>query len=208
MRYLLLLLTVPVLFLYSCSSTKELSDESPEPDEPLLDINENVAEEFVRSELDDFERVLYDNRSYMTAHFSQIEQEIPEQFLKEMVQEEREVDEYAGFRVQVLSTREVAVADSTIDEFRAWSSQELPDYQIETYVVFRQPYYRVRAGNFKNRDNAIEFSRMLKNRYPDAWVVHDRIDPDNITEKKEASEDEDENSDQQNNQDSENDSGG
>jgi len=208
MRYLLLLLTVPVLFLYSCSSTKELSDESPGPDEPLLDVNENVAEEFVLSELDDFERVLYDNRSYMTAHFSQIEQEIPGQFLKEAVQEEREVDEYAGFRVQVLSTREVAVADSTIDEFRAWSSEELPDYQIETYVVFRQPYYRVRAGNFKNRDNAIEFSRMLKNRYPDAWVVHDRIDPDNITEKKEVLEEEYENSDQQNNQDSENDSGG
>lgn len=197
MRYLLILLTVPFLFLLSCSTTKELSENSDDSEEPLLDVNERVAEEFVRSELDEFERVLYDNRSYMTAHFSQIEQEIPDQFLKEVVQEEKEVDEYAGFRVQVLSTREVAVADSTIDEFRVWSSEELPEYQIETYVVFRQPYYRVRAGNFKDREKAIEFSRLLKNRYPDAWVVHDRIDPENITEKAEASDDEEgENTDQ------------
>jgi len=54
--------------------------------------------------------------------------------------------------------------------------------------VFRQPYYRVRVGNFKIRENAIEFSRILKNRYPDAWVVHDRIDPENISKKEDAAE--------------------
>lgn len=187
MRYLLLILFIPLLFVYSCSSTKEMSDDSSEPDEPLLNVDEEVAEEFMRSELDEFERVLFDNRSYMSNHFSQVNQEIPEQFLKEVVREKREVDEYAGFRVQLVSTREVAVADSTTDEFRVWASNALPDYQIETYIIFRQPYYRVRAGNFINRDNAIEFSRMIKNRYPDAWVVHDRIDPENLTEKTEDS---------------------
>lgn len=187
MRYLLLILFIPLLFVYSCSSTKEMSDDSSEPDEPLLNVGEEVAEEFMRSELDEFERVLFDNRSYMSNHFSQVNQEIPEQFLKEVVREKREVDEYAGFRVQLVSTREVAVADSTTDEFRVWASNALPDYQIETYIIFRQPYYRVRAGNFINRDNAIEFSRMIKNRYPDAWVVHDRIDPENLTEKTEDS---------------------
>lgn len=187
MRYLSLILFIPLLFVYSCSSTKEMSDDSSEPDEPLLNVDEEVAEEFMRSELDEFERVLFDNRSYMSNHFSQVNQEIPEQFLKEVVREKREVDEYAGFRVQLVSTREVAVADSTTDEFRVWASNALPDYQIETYIIFRQPYYRVRAGNFINRDNAIEFSRMIKNRYPDAWVVHDRIDPENLTEKTEDS---------------------
>ncbi len=204
MRYLLLLITASSFLFSSCSSSKELGDDGPSPepeDEPLLSVDERVAEEFVPGELDDFERVLYDNRSYMTAHFSQIEQKIPQQFLKEVVQEEREVDEYAGFRVQILSTREVAVADSTIDDFRAWSSDVLPDYQIETYVVFRQPFYRVRAGNFKNRERAIEFSRLLKNRYPDAWVVHDRIEPENITEKEDTSDDE--NIDQENDSESE-----
>jgi len=189
MRYTALLFTACLIILSSCSSTKELSDDSPASDEPLFPVDERVTEEFVRAELDEFERVLYDNRTYMSVHFSQIEQEIPDQFLKEVVREEREVDEYAGFRVQILSTRDVSEADSTTDEFRTWTSEQLPDYQIETYVVFRQPYYRVRVGNFKIRDNAIEFSRLLKNRYPDAWVVHDRIDPENITEKREDSED-------------------
>lgn len=192
MRYFLLLLTIPWLFVISCSSSKEMAEEPSEPDEALLRVDESEEEEFLPGEMDDYERVLYDSRSYMTAHFTQIEQEIPEQFLKEVVVEKREIDEFAGFRVQILSTREVAEADSTTDEFRAWSSESLPDYQIETYVVFRQPYYRVRAGNFKNRENAIELSRLLKNRYPDAWVVHDRIDPENITEKKETPDDDDE----------------
>ena len=186
MKYTALLFTAFLIILSSCSSTKEMSDGSTETDEPLFPVDERVAEEFIRSELDEFERVLYDNRSYMSVHFSQVEQEIPDQFLKEVVREEREVDEYAGFRVQILSTRDVSEADSTTDEFRTWTSEELPQYQIETYIVFRQPYYRVRVGNFKIRENAIDFSRLLKNRYPDAWVVHDRIDPENITEKKDV----------------------
>lgn len=185
MRYFILFIVSLSIIITSCSSSKELSENPSENDEPLFPVDENIAEEFVRSELDDFERVLYDNRSYMSVHFSQIEQEIPEQFLKEIVKEDRDVDRYAGFRVQLLSTRDVAEADSTIDQFRTWTSEELSEYQIETYVIFRQPYYRVRVGNFKNRDRAIVFSRLLKNQYPDAWVVHDRIDPENITVKQE-----------------------
>jgi hypothetical protein len=188
MRYTFILLLTGLIIFSSCSSTKELSDDPNEEDSPILPVDEQVAEEYIRSELDEFERILYDNRTYMSVHFSQIDQEIPEQFLKEAVREERETDQYAGFRIQILSTRDVAVADSTTDEFRAWTSEELPNYQIETYIVFRQPYYRVRAGNFKVRENAIEFSRLLKNRYPDAWVVHDRIDPERITEKEDSSE--------------------
>ena len=188
MRYLTTLYIVFLIIFSSCSTTRELSEDSSESDKPLLSVDEKVAEEFVRSELDEFERVLYDNRSYMSVHFSQIEQEIPEQFLKKGVQDNKEVDEYAGFRIQILTTRNVAEADSTTDEFRTWTSEQLPNYQIETYVVFRQPYYRVRVGNFKIRENAIEFSRILKNRYPDAWVVHDRIDPENISKKEDAAE--------------------
>jgi len=187
MKYIILFFAAFLIVLTSCSSTKELSEDSSGTDEPLFPVDERVAEEFIRSELDEFERVLYDNRSYMSVHFSQVEQEIPDQFLKEVVREEREVDEYAGYRVQILSTRDVSQADSTTDEFRTWTSTDLPQYQIETYIVFRQPYYRVRVGNFRIRENAIDFSRLLKNRYPDAWVVHDRIDPDNITEKNDVS---------------------
>lgn len=184
MKYTFILFLNFFVMLSACSSTRELSEDGSEKDAPLLPVDEQIAEEYLRNELDEFERVLYDSRSYMSDHFSQIEQKIPEQFLKEVVREEKETNEFAGFRVQILSTRNVAEADSTTDELRTWASEELPDYNPETYTVFRQPYYRVRVGNFKIRDNAIEFSRLLKYRYPDAWVVHDRIDPQNLTIKK------------------------
>jgi hypothetical protein len=61
-----------------------------------------------------------------------------------------------------------------------WAAENISGYDVEAYIYFRQPYYRVRAGDFRNRDRAIEFSRLLKDRYPEAWVVHDRIEPDHV----------------------------
>lgn len=99
-------------------------------------------------------------------------------FLREVVREESEAERYAGFRVQIISTRNVAEADSLQDDFRAWANERFDGYDPEVYVFFRQPYYRVRTGDFRDRNQAIEFSRLLKIRYPEAWVVHDRIEPD------------------------------
>ena len=99
-------------------------------------------------------------------------------FLKDYVITDRVVDQYAGFRVQLLSTRSVVEADSTKDNFRAWADEYIEGYSPEAYVTFHQPYYKVRVGDFRDQQKANNFSRMVKDEYPGAWVVHDRIEPE------------------------------
>ena len=163
-----------LFFSFSCA-TSEPAVERPVP------AAEETEEEFTQAELEAFtptEQLLYEHRTHLSDRFSSIETEIPDSFLRETVIEEPEIDETAGFRVQIISTRDVALADSVRDEFRVWAAERIEGYQPEAYIFFRQPYYRVRVGDFNNRRRAINFSNMLKNRYPDAWIVHDRINPE------------------------------
>lgn len=86
-------------------------------------------------------------------------------------------DPFDGFRIQILSTRNVALADSAAKNFRIWADTTLSGYTPQTYVFFKQPHYKVHVGDFHDRERANRFSRLVKRKYPDAWVVHDRINP-------------------------------
>jgi hypothetical protein len=179
-RYLFTALLL-LLFAWSCSSTEPLTDEDePRSPSPYLEIPEAVIDEFLFEELDEFEQMLFETRSSLADQFAHLEHDMPEEFTREIVRDDSDFDEYAGFRVQILSTRDVVHADTTRDNFMAWADTTLAGYQPESYVFFRQPYYRVRAGDFHNREMAIEFSRMLKPFFPDAWVVHDRVEPGRV----------------------------
>jgi hypothetical protein len=170
-------LLITLLFI-GCSTTEEATEK--DRSDPFFDVSDEVVDEFVEENLNEFERTLLATRSDLSDIYTNLEHDMPEQYLRERVIEEQEVDEFAGYRVQILSTRDVVHADTTKDYFAAWSDTTITGYQAEAYVFFRQPYYRVRAGDFRDRETAIEFSRLLKSRYPEAWVVHDRIVPANV----------------------------
>lgn len=178
--------TLIILFLVlaGCKTTEKTTtdaDESPSTEtenEPIFDVEPEVVEAYLTEEMDEFDRLLFENRSQLSDRFASVEHDMPDLFLKDVVQEEKVVDQYAGFRVQLLSTRSVAEADSTKDNFRVWADQHIQGYSPEAYVTFRQPYYKVRVGDFRDQQKANSFSRMVKDEYPAAWVVHDRIEPD------------------------------
>lgn len=91
----------------------------------------------------------------------------------------------SGFRVQIISTADVNIAEEYRRDIKTWLFDEYPQYNAETYLLFRQPFYRLHVGDFFSRAEAIEFSRIIKRKYPDAWVVHDQIDPKNLTREQE-----------------------
>lgn len=180
-KLILSLLFFPLLL--SCSTTESVTEDDDRTGterSPYLEISDEALEEFAIEELDEFERTLYLNRTRLTDRFATIQHDMPELFTREVAVEERETDQFAGYRVQILSTRDVIHADTTRDNFVAWSDTTMEAYKPNAYVHFRQPYYRVRTGDFLNREKAIEFSRLIKQQYPEAWVVHDRIEPRNI----------------------------
>ncbi|MFW6348331.1 MAG: SPOR domain-containing protein, partial [Cyclonatronaceae bacterium] len=114
------------------------------------------------------------------------EAEIPAVFVEDEEDESgRESD--SGFRIQLMSTTDIAVADSMSLEYYDWietldaesiSFSPVPD----AYITFRQPYYRVRIGDFRQRSQANTYLRLLRERFQGAWVVLDTIDPEMVPE--------------------------
>ncbi len=79
-----------------------------------------------------------------------------------------------GFRIQIffdsgnLSKRNASVAR---EEFiRRYPS-------VEAYISFREPYYRVRVGDFRTRLEAEGFRKSILRHYPNAFTVNDQINP-------------------------------
>lgn len=175
----MILLTVAA----GCRTTEETTkngDSGPsEPsNQPIFDMPPEVVEAYLMEEMTESERLLFETRNTLSDQFSSVELQIPEAYMQDIQQnEDASTDQYAGFRVQLLSTRSVAEADSTKDNFRVWAEEHIDGYSPEAYVIFRQPHYKVRVGDFRNQQRANEFSRMIKDEYPGAWVVHDRIEP-------------------------------
>src|SRR5690625_6016319 len=96
--------------------------ERPEPEE-----DRELTEGSIREGLDEFERVLFDSRSSLSDQFSSITNDVPEAFRQD-ASLQLVGEDIAGYRVQILSTRDVAAADSTLDDFRLWAASNLDEY--------------------------------------------------------------------------------
>jgi len=57
------------------------------------------------------------------------------------------------------------------DEFLSRS----PDSTIAVYISFKEPYYRVRAGDFRTRMEAEGFLKRVKPDFPNAFLIRDQI---------------------------------
>ena len=78
-----------------------------------------------------------------------------------------------GFRIQLFATR---------DRFNAEKFQiDLGKiYDKKIYVIFEAPNYKVRIGNFIDRNRAEKVrSEFSKKGYPSAWIIRTKIEPIN-----------------------------
>lgn len=78
-----------------------------------------------------------------------------------------------GFRVQIfmeLGNDALRHADSVMEVFK----EDYPDEPI--YLIFGQPYYRLRVGDFRTRLEAENMYQRLKKKYKNAFVTADRIE--------------------------------
>jgi hypothetical protein len=156
-----------------CTSTKPvLSDRIDESADSELIFDELA----VQIDLDKY-------RIKPESVFISLDNSIPEEFQVEVGQT-AVASPSSGFRIQIISTVDVSIAERLQREFIEWQDIELTAYDAETYLQFRQPFYRLHVGNFTSRALAIEFSREVKRKFPDAWVVFDTIDPTQLTIKK------------------------
>jgi hypothetical protein len=79
-------------------------------------------------------------------------------------------DTVQGFRVQVLFSQEIEIATALRDTLNTL----LPEEYV--YIVYEQPYYKVRIGNYTDRVAANNMLRQIIGKgYNDAWVVPDNV---------------------------------
>ncbi|MDX9932949.1 MAG: SPOR domain-containing protein [Bacteroidales bacterium] len=58
--------------------------------------------------------------------------------------------------------------------------------EIKAYVVFQEPYYKVRVGNFRNKLDAEAFKQRIKEQWPEAYIIKDDIELPEIFPPKET----------------------
>ena len=75
----------------------------------------------------------------------------------------------SGFRVQVYSGNNRAQAI----QIRTEVLEKYPDYAA--YLIYKQPTFRVRVGDFRSRAAAQELFRELKPLYPVSFIVPDEV---------------------------------
>jgi hypothetical protein len=125
--------------------------------------------------------LLAQHRSKLSDLHSSQTHDMPKAFTKKDSSETSiNSDPFDGYRIQIISTRNKQQADSVAFKYRAWSDTTIAGYRAEAYVFFRQPFYKVHVGDFQERSLANSYSKLIKDRYPDAWVVHDRIEPTEV----------------------------
>ena len=93
----------------------------------------------------------------------------------------------------IMKQREIHANDSTIDGFRVQIFMELGNDalihadsvktrfqeqypEVPIYLVFGQPYYRLRIGDFRTRLEAENMYQQVKEEYRNAFVTADRIE--------------------------------
>lgn len=95
--------------------------------------------------------------------------------LLESYQRAREMNnKLDGFRIQIFfDSGNLSKRNAT--ETRERFIRKYPG--VEAYIDFKEPYYRVRVGDFRNRLEADGFRRTILPDFPNAFIVNDRINP-------------------------------
>lgn len=176
--YFKLIASLTLLLIFVSMGCKPSEETATDDGTETVESDTSVVSEDEPTEL---QATLTQNRSRLNDIHSSQQHDMPKAFLKkDEGNTSLNSDPSAGYRVQIISTRDQQLADSVANEFQAWSDSTIAGYNAESYVSFNQPFYRVHIGDFQQRDQANSFSKLIKPEYPEAWVVHDRIEPSNV----------------------------
>ena len=131
----------------------------------------------------DYER--FDARPYSEEDFGPavLEHAVPDELMDGVayVGGTRTLD---GYRIQLFQTQDPSQAEAVVDEATDWwynqkqagaSSTLFGRESAPVYNVWRQPYYRIRIGDFASRDAAEAALQELQVRFNGAFVVPDRV---------------------------------
>jgi len=79
---------------------------------------------------------------------------------------------FPGYRIQVYFGSGTD-AKNTANKIRNKINNEYTEY--ESYLIYETPYFKVRVGDFRNKNEAYKAFKTIKNKYPQAFITDDLI---------------------------------
>jgi len=147
-------------FLFSCSSSRKTTKETPDEDKPKYDESFDplkLEDEDIKFKEDE-EKSSGKNRTTQTNDTAELS--------------EKENQLIDGFRIQLFATKDIESA--TVAKKEAEFAFVEDGYNV--YVEFDSPYYKVRIGDFTDRDKATEFREIAHEKgYPSPWIVKTKV---------------------------------
>jgi len=80
---------------------------------------------------------------------------------------------FPGYRIQIFFESGNYSRNRAFGE-KAKFMARYPD--VQAYVVYQEPYYKVRVGNFRNKLEAEAFRQRIIEDWPEAYLIKDDID--------------------------------
>lgn len=80
----------------------------------------------------------------------------------------------SGWRIQIFFDSGANSKRKATDALRQFN-EKYPE--TDAYLSFKEPYYRVRVGDFRSRLEAEGFLRKVQAEYPNAFATNDYINP-------------------------------
>ncbi len=169
-----LFLSALLIFVAACSGSRPVEVEDRTPREPTF--------QDVLNALPDAES--FDASAYPTAPPQidvDIEHDVPVDLMQGIAGGGD--SQQRGFRIQVIFAREKDTADKAVEDVHGWLREmrrENPDVDIfqqnlPVHNIYLQPYFRVRVGDFRDRDTAEQMLNLMISEYPNAFVVVDQV---------------------------------
>lgn len=150
-----------ITLLLSCSSSRKTTrEETPEKKSPQYD------ESFDPLRLNDDEIVFKEEPKPTTRKDGTEGTEI---FKEPAEKEDKLID---GFRIQLFATKDIESATIAKKE----AQFVFADDSVNIYVEFDSPYYKLRVGDFLDRDKAEQFREITKEKgYSSSWIVKTKV---------------------------------
>lgn len=74
-----------------------------------------------------------------------------------------------GYRIQIFSGSERILANEIKTKF----TNKFNNYPV--YLIYQQPYFKVRAGDFRNKIEAMDLYKKLLDEFGEAIIIQDKI---------------------------------
>ena len=108
-----------------------------------------------------------------TVSSAQVSLDVPEQINEEVRMKNASIDStrIPGYRIQIAFSNNM----NTVKTARSKFVQTFPECSAEAYLLYQQPYWKLRVGDYYREIDAQKDLAKIREKFPKAFVVKDHI---------------------------------